>query len=71
MAALWCSVRTRDVLGLSFGTVLGLLGLRDHFAHARGLAQLLHRELPYRQFSETRLPLYVVAADQQTGEEEF
>jgi len=69
MADLWRRVRTRDVLGLSAGTLLALLGLRDHLAHARGLVRLLERELPYRQFSETRVPLFVVTADQQTGDE--
>lgn len=69
MVALWTGVRTRDVLGLSFGSLLALVGLRSHFAHARGVRQLLERELPYRQIEAARVPLHLVAAEQHTGVE--
>jgi NTE family protein len=69
MADIWCRVRTRDVIGLSFGSVLGILGLRGHLADSRGVRQLLERELPYKQFGGARVPLHVVAADQRTGDE--
>lgn len=69
MAAIWSRVRTRDVIGFSLGSVLGILGLRGHLADSRGLRQLLERELPYRQFDGARVPLYIVAADQRTGDE--
>ncbi len=69
MTALWSKVRTRDVLGLSWQTLLGLIGLRNHLVHAQGLRQLLERELPYRHFAQTAVPLFVVAADQNTGDE--
>lgn len=69
MAALWCRVRTRDVLGLSLGSLLGLLGLRGYLTDSHRLRQLLERELPYRHFDGARVPLHVVAADQRTGEE--
>ena len=69
MTDLWSRVRTRDVLGLSWRTVLGVMGLRDHLAHANGLRSLLQRELPYGSFEGARVPLYIVAADQRTGEE--
>ena len=69
MVQLWTRVRTRDVLGLSWSSLLGVIGLRNHLAHAEGLRRLLDRELLTRQFEQTQVPLYVVAADQQTGEE--
>jgi NTE family protein len=69
MADLWTRTRTRDVLGLSFGTLLGFIGLRDHLAHADGLRRMLERELGYRELATTRLPLHVVAADAQSGDE--
>ena len=69
MTDLWSRVRTRDVLGLSWRTLLGIVGLRDHLAHAGGLRRLLERELPYRRFEAARVPLHIVAADQQTGDE--
>jgi NTE family protein len=69
MAQLWVRVRTRDVLGLSWASLLGVIGLRNHLAHAQGLRRLLERELLTRQFEKTQVPLFVVAADQQTGDE--
>jgi len=69
MSALWARVRTRDVLGLSWGSLLGLVGLRGHLAHSQGVRSLLERELPYRRFEATQVPLHVVAAEQRTGEE--
>lgn len=69
MARLWSSVRTRDILGLSWSTLLGLVGLRSHLARADGLRRLLERELLTRTFEQTQVPLYVVAADQATGAE--
>jgi len=69
MSALWTRVRTRDVLGLSWGSLLGLVGLRGHIVHSEGVRRLLERELPYRHFEATRVPLHVVAAEQRTGKE--
>jgi NTE family protein len=69
MTALWSGVRTRDVLGFSWGSLLALVGMRSHFAHAQGVRRLLERELPYRRIEATRVPLHVVAAEQHTGEE--
>ena len=69
MALLWSRVRRADVMTLSLGTVLAVLGLRGHFADARGLRRLLERELPYREFGATTVPLHIVAADQRNGAE--
>jgi NTE family protein len=69
MAQLWSRVRRADVMTLSLGTVLALLGFRSHLADARGLRRLLERELPYRDFSATAVPLHIVAADQHSGAE--
>jgi NTE family protein len=49
--------------------MLGVIGLRGHLVHSRGLREFLERELPYRQLSETAVPLHIVATDQSTGEE--
>jgi NTE family protein len=69
MARLWVRVRTRDVLRFTAGSVLGLIGMRGHLVSADGLGRLLHRELPYRRFEATAIPLHVVAADQHSGDE--
>jgi NTE family protein len=69
MADMWSRVRTRDVFRLSFGSVLGILGLRGHLADSSGVRQLLERELPSRLFDDAHIPLHIVAADQRTGAE--
>ena len=69
MARLWSDITTREVLGLSWRSMLGMLGLRGHVASAQGLRNLLQRELPYRIFSESSIPLHLVCTDLITGEE--
>jgi NTE family protein len=69
MAGLWKRMTTRDVLGLTPSSLLGLIGLRDHIASPRGLRSLLQRELPYAEFAETAVPLHLVCADLVTGDE--
>ncbi len=66
---LWSRVTTREALGLSWRSLLGLVGLRDHVASPQGVRSLLQRHLPYRTFDETDIPLHIVCADLITGEE--
>ncbi len=69
IAELWRRISTREALGLSWQSLLGVIGLRGHIADARGLRRLLDRELPYREFSATRVQLHIVAADEASGAE--
>lgn len=69
MATLWSTIRTRDVMRWSWRLPLGLLGAIDHLAGSAPLRSFLARELPYRRLEDARVPLFVVAADQRTGEE--
>jgi NTE family protein len=69
IAELWRRISTREALGLSWRSFLGVIGLRGHIADARGLKGLLDRELPYREFSATQVPLHIVAADEASGAE--
>ena len=69
MGRLWSAMTTRQVLGLSWRSLLGVMGLRDHIASPQGLRSLLQRELGYRLFSETAIPLHVVCAELVTGKE--
>ena len=69
MAALWAAMTTRNALGLSWRSLLGVVGLSDHLATPAGLRALLTRELGYQSFAETRVPLYIVCADSLTGQE--
>lgn len=69
MAALWSKTSTREILGLSWGSLLGLVGLRGHIANPRGIRMLLGRELPYELVERANIPFHVVCADLVTGEE--
>jgi NTE family protein len=67
MAALWSRMTTREVLGLSWRSLLGLVGIRDHVASANGLRALLKRELSDRRFADAAVPLHILCADLVTG----
>ena len=69
MAALWAGVTTRQILGLSWRSLLGVLGLREHLTDSVGLRRILERFLPYRRFEDTAVSLHVIAADLITGQE--
>jgi len=69
MARLWSRITTREVLGLSWRSILGILGFRDHVANPQGLRNLLEREPPYRTFSQTAIPLHMVCTELIMGEE--
>jgi NTE family protein len=69
MSTLWSGFTTRRALGLSWRSLLGVIGLRDHVASPRGLRGLLQSELRYSAFHETAIPLHVVCAELLTGVE--
>jgi NTE family protein len=69
MAELWISMTTRRALGFSLGSLLGLIGLRDHVASPNGLRALLVDHLSYQRFDQATVPLHVVCAELETGRE--
>ena len=69
MGRLWERITTRQVLGLSWRSLLGLVGFRDHVGSTQGLRRLLETELGYRSFNETAIPLHLVCADLVRGDE--
>lgn len=69
MATLWSQTSTREILGLSWHSLLGLIGLREHIANPKGLRALLRRELPYELLEHATTPLHVVCAELVTGAE--
>ncbi len=69
LSALWGRVRTRDILPVSIGSLLALIGRRGYLAESHGVRRLLERELPFSEFSATRIPLHIIATDQGTGAE--
>lgn len=69
MAVLWSKITTRQVLGLSWRSLLGLIGVRNHIASTQGLRSLLQRELPYQDFADAAVPLHLVCAELVAGDE--
>jgi NTE family protein len=67
MAQLWSRMSTREALGLSCVSLLGIAGLRGHIANPAGLRSLLTRELRCERFDQTAVPLHVICAAQVTG----
>lgn len=67
MRHLWASVRSRDVVGLSPGSLLGVIGLRDHIVDSSRLRRLLERELGAGLLEDLTVPLHVVCADLASG----
>jgi NTE family protein len=70
LAALWESIRRRDVFPLGLRAVLGgALGRRAHFADPLGLRTLILRaELGFGRLEAAPVPFYPVATDLATGE---
>jgi NTE family protein len=68
MAALWSRVTTREILGLSWRSLLALAGLRGHIADSRGLYGMLARELRAREFASLQIPLHVISAELTSGD---
>ncbi|MNM87359.1 NTE family protein RssA [compost metagenome] len=67
---IWLGLRRPDIFPLSaFGTVLGLLGQRDHLALPGHLRTLIESQLPYRRLEEAAVPCHVVATDVLDGTE--
>jgi len=69
MVRLWKAFTTRHALGLSWRSLLGLVGLRDHVASPAGLRRLLETELGYDTIGGARVPLHVVCAELASGRE--
>src|SRR5271168_809665 len=63
MVSLWTRASTREVLGLSWRSLLGLVGLRDHIANPKSLRAMLKRELPYELLEQANIPLHVLCAE--------
>ena len=69
MQILWSRMSTRRALGLSWRSLLGLAGFRDHIADPRGLRALLRQNLSYQRIEDAAVPLHVICAELDTGKE--
>ncbi|MFZ6047084.1 patatin-like phospholipase family protein [Pseudomonas sp. CR3202] len=67
---IWLELRRSDIFPFSaFGTILGLLGQRDHLALPQHLRALIESQLPYRRLEDAAVPCHVVATDVLDGTE--
>lgn len=70
LAALWRSLRRKDVFPLTvLAGLKALLLRRDHLIEPRALRALVRRSLRMRRLEEAHIPLHVVASDVLSGEE--
>jgi len=70
LARLWATVRRRDVFPLRpWSALCGLIGWQDFTVSAAGLASWLRATTLLRRLEDGVLPLAVVAADLENGEE--
>ena len=68
LETLWRNTGTRQALGLSWRSVLAMLGFGGELGHPRGLRSALESALPSRRFDELALPLHVLCAELVTGD---
>lgn len=66
---LWSGLTSAQVFGPRWVSLVSVLRRRDHLFAPTQLRVLLEKHLPIRDFAQARVPLYVVASDQVTGEE--
>jgi len=70
LEAVWRRVRRTDIFPLGIvHALLGLLSVRESLVSPAALRRLLEREVGSRQFDDTRLPLFVIATDMESGRE--
>jgi NTE family protein len=67
LAAIWRSLRRRDVFPVTPQALLGFLRRRDFLLGSHGLYRLVHEHLPYRNLQDAKVPLHVVATDLLSG----
>lgn len=65
LAEIWCGLRRSDIFPFSLFRLLGLLRRSDSLVDPAGLRDLLESHLPFARIEEARLPLHVMATDQQ------
>ncbi|SDN61198.1 NTE family protein [Pseudomonas jinjuensis] len=67
---IWLALRRPDIFPFSaLGTLLGLLGRRDHLVLPQRLRALIESQLPYRRLEDAAVPCHVVATDVLDGTE--
>lgn len=70
LETIWRSLTRDKVFHYSwYGMLKGFLSKRSHLFDEKIFARFLSERLPYRDFKEARIPIYIVASDFVSGEE--
>lgn len=70
LEAVWRRVRRKDIFPVGIvQALLGLLAVRDSLVSPDALRALVRRELGASRCEDTRLPLFVLGTDIQSGDE--
>lgn len=68
LASVWRAIKREDVFPLDpRGSLLGLIGRRDHLIDNRPLRELIERNLTFAKLEDAPIPLHVVATDVASG----
>src|SRR5262249_30536088 len=67
LAAIWRSLRRKDVFPITWRTLVGFIRRRDFVFSSEGLRHLINSYIPYRNLEDARIPLHVVATDLLSG----
>jgi NTE family protein len=67
LAAIWRSLRRKDVFPITWRTLVGFIRRRDFVVSSEGLRHLIDTHIPYRNLEDARIPLHVVATDLLSG----
>lgn len=70
LAAIWRSLRRRDVFPITPHALLGFLRRRDFLLGSHGLYRLVHEHLPFRNLEDAQVKLHIVATDLLSGDAE-
>jgi NTE family protein len=68
LAAIWRSLRRKDVFPITWRTLVTFIRRRDFVVSSEGLRHLIDAHIPYRNLEDARIPLHVVATDLLSGD---
>jgi NTE family protein len=68
LAAIWRSLRRKDVFPITWRTLVTFIRRRDFVVSSEGLRHLIDTHIPYRNLEDARIPLHVVATDLLSGD---
>ena len=68
LAAIWRSLRRKDVFPITWRTLVAFIRRRDFVVSSEGLRHLIDTHIAYRNLEDALIPLHVVATDLLSGD---